>query len=717
MKTNASQVKKKYSKLIWTILMVFLVHTQTRLEAQESNYKPHSEYYRDSAMLFLNTAKEGKGINELKFNKGLNMIRLCLPTPDTRSMFRSLADNYPNRAYGTLILFHLHYAIRYNQGFDSVLVYVNQMVDEYERTQNPMLGDLKQMMLSHLQPPANELDRMIQVYTQYLAHYLTKSDSDAVALCYWRISDVMSNKGLREKACYYLRKSLDFVNPNHTMDPKLARIWIYIGMDLYLNQTAIIGQSYEDDGDYVTGLQYLNRALNLAEKRSSNFWDSSLISYCSHHVAYSKLMLGQTDSVYELLQRSLYIAEQNHENENMALAMQVLGIYYQVKNLPDSAERQFQRAIEFQKSIGNYNVTSMGVFNPRFHLAKIKMNQSKWAEAIKLLEEDCKNYGIDRLHTIACYKLLVQAYLQLGESEKARLVFAEINNLQDLIQKDLLTNKSNVFETEKKVAEAENSIILIAAEREKAKEARNYFIGIASIFLLLAAGAYNRFVVSRKQKNLIEKEKQRSEELLLNILPAEVAQELKQNGNSQARDIKQATVMFTDFKDFTHIAQTFSSQDLVAEIHECFSEFDRIMGKHGLEKIKTIGDSYMAAGGIPTANESHAHDMVYAALEIQKFMANLKSRRMAEGKPFFEIRIGIHTGPVVAGIVGVKKFAYDIWGDTVNTASRMESHGEVGKINISKSTRDLVFDRFSLNYRGKIQVKGKGEIEMYFVED
>jgi class 3 adenylate cyclase len=191
---------------------------------------------------------------------------------------------------------------------------------------------------------------------------------------------------------------------------------------------------------------------------------------------------------------------------------------------------------------------------------------------------------------------------------------------------------------------------------------------------------------------------------------------LKEKGSAEAQLIDHVTVLFTDFKGFTAYSEKLSPKELVRDIHECFSAFDQIMGKYGMEKIKTIGDSYMAAGGLPTPNTTHATDAVNAALEIRQFIAEGKTKKMAMGAPYFEIRIGIHTGPVVAGIVGVKKFAYDIWGDTVNTASRMESSGDEGQVNISGSTYELVKDQFKCNYRGKIEAKSKGMIDMYFVE-
>jgi class 3 adenylate cyclase len=199
-------------------------------------------------------------------------------------------------------------------------------------------------------------------------------------------------------------------------------------------------------------------------------------------------------------------------------------------------------------------------------------------------------------------------------------------------------------------------------------------------------------------------------------LPAETAEELKQKGFSEARQIDEVTVLFTDFKGFTQLSERLTPKELVAEINECFSAFDHIMGKYGVEKIKTIGDSYMAAGGLPAINTTHAFDVVNAALAIQQFMHALKAQKESEGKLFFEIRIGVHSGPLVAGIVGVKKFAYDIWGDTVNTASRMESSSEIGQVNISESTYKIVKDKFVCTHRGKIQAKGKGELDMYFVE-
>ncbi|WP_345160499.1 adenylate/guanylate cyclase domain-containing protein [Pontibacter saemangeumensis] len=214
----------------------------------------------------------------------------------------------------------------------------------------------------------------------------------------------------------------------------------------------------------------------------------------------------------------------------------------------------------------------------------------------------------------------------------------------------------------------------------------------------------------------LEVEKKKSDDLLLNILPAETAEELKSTGRARARSYEAVTVLFTDFKDFTKISEHLTPEELVSVIDFYFCAFDRIISSYKIEKIKTIGDAYMCAGGLPDPNANTPTDVVKAALEILQFVKNLNPDNKQLKKHKFEIRVGIHTGPVVAGIVGTTKFAYDIWGDTVNTAARMETCGEEGKVNISGATYEIIKDEFRCTYRGKVDAKNKGDIDMYFVE-
>lgn len=222
-------------------------------------------------------------------------------------------------------------------------------------------------------------------------------------------------------------------------------------------------------------------------------------------------------------------------------------------------------------------------------------------------------------------------------------------------------------------------------------------------------------IKSRSDKRNLREEREKSEKLLLNILPVEVANELKRKGSTEPVYYSSVTIIFTDFKGFTQVAENLSPNDLIGELDKCFSYFDSLMDRYNLEKLKTIGDSYMCAGGIPVPNHTHPVDAVLASLEIQHFMNQMKFIKEEQKFPYWELRLGIHTGPLVAGVIGEKKFAYDIWGDTVNTASRMESSGVPGKINISHTVYELVKDFFICEYRGKVTAKNKGQIDMYFV--
>ncbi len=255
------------------------------------------------------------------------------------------------------------------------------------------------------------------------------------------------------------------------------------------------------------------------------------------------------------------------------------------------------------------------------------------------------------------------------------------------------------------------------------KSQRNFWGVLSALGLLIGISLWSRYRSIKKhsdqleEKNeIIAKEQERSDELLLNILPQKVAEELKENGVAKARKYDLATVLFTDFVGFSKSASEMAPEVLVYELDFYFKKFDEIITKYGLEKIKTIGDSYMCAGGLPNRSANHPFKVMSAAIEIQKFMNQWKDHKKAKGEVFFEARIGIHSGPIVAGVVGKKKYAYDIWGNTVNIASRLESACEPGQINISKKTYDLVKSKFEAETRGKIDAKNIGEIEMFYLK-
>jgi class 3 adenylate cyclase len=246
-----------------------------------------------------------------------------------------------------------------------------------------------------------------------------------------------------------------------------------------------------------------------------------------------------------------------------------------------------------------------------------------------------------------------------------------------------------------------------------------FIIGIAILVVIFISWAYYRNSkinnLLRQKNDEIAAAKEKSEELLLNILPASTAEELKEFGKTTSKRYDNASIMFTDFKGFTKFSEQYSPEDLVQELDNYFTVFDEIMQQYNIEKIKTIGDAYLCVCGVPDEDPNHATKIINAAFELRDYVQQKAKTLKEKGKPFLEMRIGVHSGPLVAGVVGSKKFAFDVWGDAVNIAARMEQSGEVNTINVSEDVHELIKDDFDLEYRGEIQAKNKGKLKMYFV--
>jgi class 3 adenylate cyclase/Tfp pilus assembly protein PilF len=405
-------------------------------------------------------------------------------------------------------------------------------------------------------------------------------------------------------------------------------------------------------------------------------------------------------------------------------------VAYALKNIGRVYERRedYKKAIDYQMEA--YNLAkSLG--------ARLEMAQSLLALAITYQSKGDITSAISAFNNAkqiskeidASYELkdayegLAKNYAQIKDFRNAynyRTLFSIIKDtLYNAEMDKRLEAQTLSYEIEKK----QGQIVLLEKDQElkdlqlqRTKAIRNATLITGVLLLLLIGGLFNRYRYVRRTNMIIAEEKERSEKLLLNILPYETAEELKAKGSATPKHYDMVSVLFTDFKGFTRIAEKLSPQELVEELNQCFIAFDKIIDKYGLEKIKTIGDAYMCAGGIPAINKNNPVDIVKAGLEIREFMDDLKRERETQGKDYWELRIGIHTGPVVAGVVGKNKFAYDIWGDAVNTASRMESSGIPGQVNISGDTYEYIQEHFHCNHRGKVEAKNKGEIDMYIVE-
>lgn len=496
-------------------------------------------------------------------------------------------------------------------------------------------------------------------YPEALSNYFTalkinekNNNIQGIAASLLDIGVVYINQSDNDKALTYLFKSLK----------------IYTDLD---NKREIasnlnnIGNVYLQKGEYSKSISYYNKALKINTDLGFADWEAN--------------NLGNLGNVYYFL---------SNYNQALKFYLKALNIY-KLLNDKDGI------AINFNNIGGAYLLIGTDTTNNN---KKKALNFAKiYTDSAIVIEKE-----------ISSYQYLLESYNQLSEIQKQQNNYKEAFHSFTLyklysdsvfnMEKDKkLTQTGMQYEFDKKEAETK-------AEQEK-KDIRQHLIIYSILAGMLSMLVFS--IVVYRQRNKVKKEKARSESLLLNILPADVAEELKQKGFAAAKQYNNVTVLFTDFVNFTGISEQLSPTELVAEIHKNFTAFDIIMENHGLEKIKTIGDAYLAVCGLPNPVPDHAQRVVNAAIAINEYM------QTNNGK--FKIRVGINTGSVVAGIVGVKKYAYDIWGDTVNTAARMEQNSAAGKINISGSTYQLIKDSFTCEYRGKINAKNKGEVDMYFV--
>jgi adenylate cyclase len=390
-----------------------------------------------------------------------------------------------------------------------------------------------------------------------------------------------------------------------------------------------------------------------------------------------------------------------------------VGLVYAEQGKNELAKEKIAEAISILEELGDYYAIS----DYLTYMSDIYLKQNDRTTALGYAQRSlnlAQKYGLKKQIAESNLKLS-ELHQQAGNLPQSFIYYKDYITYRDSVINLENIEKAADLRTNYEVSQKQTEVDLLNQQK---KNQRNIVIAtVIALFLiaLLALGLYRRNQFIYETNKIIEMEKDRSDSLLLNILPEETANELKLNGKVKAKKFESVTVLFTDFKGFTHYAENLSPKKLVKSVDFYFSKFDEIMEKYGLEKIKTVGDAYMCAGGLPYPTEDHALKMGLAAFEITEFVEEAKKLNTA-GHVRFDIRVGINTGPVVAGVVGTKKFAYDIWGDTVNIASRMESSSEPGKINVSENTYELIKDKFDCEYRGEIEVKNRGSMKMYFVK-
>lgn len=468
-----------------------------------------------------------------------------------------------------------------------------------------------------------------------------------------------------------------------------------------------IGDVFIDSANYPLALQYYLSTLEMAK---SQIADSNLFKM------FAGVVYADISDVHSLLGNyamSLQYARQ-------ALQSNItVGEKNRISNMLASIGDIYLQWAQLSEALYNTNIheaEKLSLTLPRTRDLMIDESVLLFNQSVHYAE-NINNYSIMQ-HS---YQKLYEAYKLKGNTLKALQSYEHYNAIKDSVyikeEKEKLLKQQMQYELDKIIiltkAEHDKKIALTQKQLHEEKNMRYASTGIALLLLVIASISISAYRQKQKNNEIISAEKQRSEDLLLNILPSEIAEELKINGSSKAKHFNDVTVMFTDFVNFTKAGERMTPEDLVNELDTCFKAFDDIIDKHGIEKIKTIGDAYLAVSGLPQKNSDHAINMVAAGRDI---IAYMKARKEIMGDGTFHIRVGIHSGEVVAGIVGVKKFAYDVWGDTVNTAARMEQSSEPGKINISESTYQLINHKYACTYRGEITARNKGAMNMYFVD-
>ena len=515
-----------------------------------------------------------------------------------------------------------------------------------------------------------------------------------------------------------------------------------------------IAAAYDDLGDNEKALEYSLRSLAIAEKSADSYRILAALNTVAS-IYYEKK--STWDKALDYLLRALPLAEQVGDKDGIGVTAGNMGEIYFYKNDFVKSKSYYERSIKGYAGLTNSSYAYNGI--GKIYLAQGDFRQALnyHNQALEIAEKsDSKHHmylsfqGIANVYIAEndydkalfyynkasrlaeeikatrdlkdLYQEMAVAYSKNSDYQNAykyRSLYADIKDTLYNTETDKKLNKLQFnFDLEKKQGEINlltKDKALSALELRRQKFAKTALaVGLGLVFLITLL-IFRNYRIKVRTHKILDRQKGEIEGLLLNILPAEVAKELQVNGHAVPRFYDSVAVMFTDFKGFTTIADKMSPQDLVEELSDCFVAFDAIIGKYNLEKIKTIGDSYMCAGGIPTPDDKAAFNIVRASLEIRDFTIENNKRRIEAGKEPWDLRIGIHVGPIVAGVVGRKKYAYDIWGSTVNIASRMESNGEPGQVNISAATFDMIKGEFACTYRGKIYAKNVGEIDMYFV--
>jgi class 3 adenylate cyclase/Tfp pilus assembly protein PilF len=536
-------------------------------------------------------------------------------------------------------------------------------------------------------------------WLQSLEAYKVAGDMDGQANMLNNLGSIHYNLGNYAKALEYFKPSYE-LSEKYGYKLRLATATNNIGL-IYMSKP----------GTYPQALEYLRKAQKLAEELN----DEDNLG--TSHINIGDVYMNMNKDAEALDEYMMARKVLSSSSTYLPYVQTKIGMIYQRKGNYKEALSWLDLAYKTSKDLNSLFYISQTCLALGENYRRVGDNK----KAIEYFEK-AKNYATTSrapFEMKMAYKGLANSYADKKDYQLAYInesVYSKMTDSLNAFKSDSIQSTFEMGLKEKEITVANQRNALKDEEIKRTKLVRNAFLVGFALVLTLIGVLYRDYRNKIKTNKLLDQRKAEIEALLLNILPFEVAEELQKTGKSNPRYYESTTVMFTDFVGFSRIAETLTPQQITAELNEFFTEMDEIIDRHGLEKIKTIGDSYMCAGGIPTPNTTHPIDAVRAGLDIVEYLKKKNKAREDAGLTQWEIRIGLNTGSLVAGVVGKKKYAYDIWGSAVNIASRMESNGSPGVLNISASTYELIKDQFECEYRGKIYAKNVGEIDMYFVK-
>jgi class 3 adenylate cyclase/lipopolysaccharide biosynthesis regulator YciM len=460
-----------------------------------------------------------------------------------------------------------------------------------------------------------------------------------------------------------------------------------------------IGLIYYLQANWEKAVDFFNAALR-ANTSAKNVRRENILTYL---IGLSLNNSGRYAEALPLFRRIYDFNVSARDTNRMLEAGTGLADAYRGTGRLDSAESIYRHILEVADAAGGERTDFHAVVHAglaRLYMDMGRLDDSEREALASLTYSRKHDYFIPKLEA---QKTLYNIYRQRGDHTNA-LHYLELYT-HDY---DSLQNKDNIakMSVSQALFEYQHKEDAIVAEEGKKQTIMITVASLTSLLVLVVIFFYRS----------LSKQKARSELLLENILPKDTIAELKERGGVIPRIHHNVTIMFCDVKDFTVLAEDLSPESLVQLLDLYFRKFDEIISVHGLEKIKTIGDAYMATGGLHDSSQNYAERCIMAAQQMIQYVAETSDGFRQQFGHSFTFRIGIHTGSVVSGVVGRDKYAYDVWGDTVNTASRIEQHSEPGRINLSGSTYDMVRTTVPCIYRGKISAKNKGDVDMYFVE-